>query len=385
MDLTFIMPYIPLLSGLVAGIITYLIIPSIIRVSYQRHLCDDPSRSHRKLHLHVTPTLGGVAIFAAVLFTFMVSSYAVQPWVPSMAAGLLILFFSGIKDDIYTISPLKKLILQITAVVLIIAPDNTVITNLGGVFGVHQIPYWVGFVLTTFTMIVVLNAYNLIDGVDGLAGGIGIIACSFFGWWFWQAGMMAHAVLAIVLAGSLFGFMWYNFSPAKIFMGDTGSQIVGYLLAFFAVSFVTQSTITAANTPFKQIAPVLVLSILIVPLYDTLRVFIVRVFNGQSPFEPDRRHIHHQLLDVGFNHKGTCFVIYGFNLTVIGLTMLLPTMNINILFAIILLTAVFLFPTFSLKRSVLKRFGVIVSNKNLLKKEEDDSQDSDKKPRRVAI
>src|SRR5699024_2906324 len=201
MDLTFLTPYIPLLSGLVAGIITYLLIPGIIRICYQRHLCDDPSQNHRKLHLHVTPTLGGVAIFAAVFFTFMVSSYAFQRWVPSLAAGMIILFFSGIKDDVYTISALKKLILQIIAVALIIMPDGFVITNLGGVFGFYQISYWAGFLLTVFTMIVVINAYNLIDGVDGLAGGVGLIACSFFGWWFWQAGMTAHAVLAIVLAG----------------------------------------------------------------------------------------------------------------------------------------------------------------------------------------
>lgn len=385
MDLTFLAPYIPLFSGLVAAIITYLLIPTIIRISYQRHLCDDPSLNHRKLHLHVTPTLGGVAIFAAVLFTFMVSSYAIQPWVPSLAAGLIILFFSGIKDDIYTISPLKKLILQIVAVALIIVPNNYVITNLGGVFGVHQIPFWAGFLLTTFTMIVVLNAYNLIDGVDGLAGGVGIIACAFFGWWFWQTGMMGHAVLAIVLAGSLVGFMWYNFSPAKIFMGDTGSQIVGFLLAFFAVSFVSQGVAATSNIPFKQTAPVLVLAILIVPLYDTLRVFIVRVLNGRSPFRPDRRHIHHQLLDMGFNHKGTCFVIYGFNLAIIALTILLPPMNINLLFGIVLITSIFLFPTFSLKRSVLKRFGVVISDKNALKRDDDDSRDSDKKPKRVAI
>src|SRR5699024_5229527 len=143
-----------------------------------------------------------------------------------------------------------------------------------------------------------------------------------------------------------------------------GSQIVGFLLAFFAVSFVSQGVTATSNVPFKQTAPVLVLAVLIVPLYDTLRVFIVRVLNGKSPFRPDRLHIHHQLLDMGFNHKGTCLVIYGFNISIIALAILLPPMNINLLFGIILVTAIFLFPTFRLKRGILERFGVVISGKN---------------------
>lgn len=176
--------------------------------------------------------------------------------------------------------------MQIIAVLLIIIPNGLVISNLGGVFGVHEIPYWGGILLTAFTMIVVINAYNLIDGVDGLAGGVGIIASAFFAWWFWQVGMIEASILAITLIGSLIGFLWYNFSPASIFMGDNGSQIVGFLLAFFAVSFVSKSMTAASSVPFGHIAPVLVLAILIVPLYDTLRVFIIRAYRKNHHFNP---------------------------------------------------------------------------------------------------
>ncbi|HLR76075.1 MAG TPA: MraY family glycosyltransferase [Balneolaceae bacterium] len=351
-----------------AFIITWLFIPRIIKISYEKNLCDDPSIDQRKLHIHATPTLGGVAIFAAILFTFLIGPYALQTWTPYLIAGLIVLFFSGIKDDIFTISPLNKLIFQILAVALLIIGDGLVITDLGGVFGFHQIPYWPGFLLTMFTMIVVINSYNLIDGVDGLAGGVGVIASTFFAWWFWQTGMMAHAVLAIALTGSLLAFLRFNFSPASIFMGDTGSQVVGFLLVFLAVSFVKTGVEATGTIPFGEVVPVLVLSVLIVPLYDTLRVFLMRTFRKQSPFHADRLHVHHQLLDMGLTHKSTCYIIFTFNLAIIGLTIWLPAMNINFLFVIVLLSAVALFPTFHLKRKTLSLFGISFPSKKNIKK-----------------
>lgn len=367
-----------------AFVITWLLIPRIIHISYEKHLCDDPSVDHRKMHKHAVPTLGGVAIYAAVLFTFLITPYAFQAWTPYLAAGLTVLFFSGIKDDIFNISAFKKLLLQILAVITLMWGGNLVITDLGGVFGFQQIPFAAGVLLTLFTMVVVINAYNLIDGVDGLAGGVGVIVSAFFAWWFWQAGMMAHAVLAITLAGSLFGFLWYNFNSASIFMGDTGSQIVGFFLVFFAVSFVEAGAESTAALPFQDIIPVLVLAVLIVPLYDTLRVFLVRVGRGQSPFHADRLHVHHQLLDMGLSHKNTCYVIFGFNLAIIALTMLLPSMNINVLFAVVFMSAVALFPTLQFKRKLLNLIGINIPSKHSIHKAEHISEHKEEE-KRIAV
>ncbi|HEX6981559.1 MAG TPA: MraY family glycosyltransferase [Balneolaceae bacterium] len=368
MEITLIKQFIPLLAGAGAFLITYLVIPVIIDISHLKHLCDDPA-DQRKLHKQATPNLGGIAIFAAIFVSFAVSGYAMESWSPFLAAGLTILFFSGIKDDILVISPLKKLLLQICAIAALALGGGLIITDLGGVFGFHEIPLWAGAILTFFTMAVVVNAYNLIDGVDGLAGGTGVIVSLFFGWWFWQAGMMAHAVLAITLTGSLLAFLKYNFQPASIFMGDTGSQIVGFLLAFFAVSFVKAGVAGGVDgiAPFTNIVPVLVLSVLIVPLYDTLRVFLVRAFNGKSPFRPDRSHVHHQLLDMGFTHRTCCYVIYGFNISILGLTMLLAGMEINLLFSVVLLTTMVLFPTVNIKRRLLNKFGMQIPGRPHLK------------------
>ncbi|HET6528408.1 MAG TPA: MraY family glycosyltransferase [Balneolaceae bacterium] len=358
---------IPVLTGVGSFLITYIVMPVIIDVSHLKHLCDDADGG-RKVHHKATPNLGGVGIFAGVFIAFAVSGYALQSWVPYLAAGITILFFSGIKDDILVISPIKKLLLQLTAITVLIWGAGLVITDLGGVFGLQSIPLWAGAVLTFFTIVVVVNAYNLIDGIDGLAGGIGVIASAFFAWWFWQAGMMTHSVLAITLTGSLLAFLSFNFQPASIFMGDTGSQIVGYLLAFFAVSFVNAGLAgETASIPFAETIPVMVLSVLIVPLYDTLRVFLVRAFNGHSPFQPDRRHVHHQLLDMGLSHRICCYLIYSFNLAIIGLTMLLAGTEINLLFGIVLLTTMILFPTVRIKRRLLAKLGIPVPKKPYLK------------------
>lgn len=350
--------YKPFIVGAFSLVVTYIVLPVIIRISHRKGLFDSPA-GFRKVHKHATPNLGGVGIFAAVMITFSVSGYATELWVPYLMAGLMILFFSGIKDDIMVISPLKKLTLQCLAIAAIIFGGDLVITDLGGVFGYNEIPYLAGAVLTFFTMIVVINSYNLIDGIDGLAGGIGVIASLSLGAWFWWAEMVPEAVVAFVLAGSLLAFLWYNFEPASIFMGDTGSQVVGFLLAFLAVSFVSKGVTSPAAVPFQPAVPVLVLSVLIVPLYDTLRVFIMRVARGKSPFKPDRLHVHHQLLDLGLSHKATCYVIYAFNAAILGLSLLLSSyLSINMLLGFVLLTAVVVFPTLRIKRRLLQKAGI---------------------------
>lgn len=348
--------FIPLIAALGAFIIAYRAIDVIIDVSHLKNLFDNPLEK-RKLHGDAIPHLGGIGIFIAIFIAFSLSGYAAQTWAPYLAAGMTLLLFSGIKDDILVIDPNKKLLVQIFAVIALMVGGELVITDMGGIFGFENIPYAAGFSLTFFTMIVVVNAYNLIDGIDGLAGGVGVIASVFFGWWFWEAGMIPQAALSLTLTGALLAFLLYNFQPASIFMGDTGSQIVGYVLAFLAVTFV-KSGVTATNTvPFQNAIPVLVLSVLIVPLYDTLRVFIVRIFNGRSPFSADRRHVHHQLIDLGFSHRGACFILYGYTLGILGLTVFLSGMEVNLLLGTVLLTTVIIFPTVHLKRKLVEALG----------------------------
>ena len=340
-----------------AFVISKVSIPVIILVAKRKRLLENDEED-RKIHKGLIPAFGGVAIFLSLLVSFSASSFADQfPGYGYFVAASVILFSAGLKDDILVISPLKKVFAQLAAIVLIIFGSGIYFTDLGGVFGIQAIPDWAGILLTLFMMVVVINAVNLVDGIDGLAGSIGIIASLFFGFWFYIAGFFGIAVLSGILAASLAGFLWYNVPPAKIFMGDTGSLLVGLYLSIFSVLFVNYSVSNAAITGWQHAAPILAAAILVVPLYDTLRIFIVRVFNGSSPFHPDTEHVHHHLLRMNMTHGQATIYLSVITLLVAGSTLLLSYYISNTwLFFWLLAISCLVFPTNSLKRAMLEKF-----------------------------
>jgi len=340
-----------------AFMITKISIPVIILVARRKRLLESDEED-RKIHNGLIPAFGGVAIFLALLVSFSASSFVNQfPGYGYFVAASVILFSAGLKDDILVISPLKKVFAQLAAIVLIIFGSGIYFTDLGGVLGIQAIPDWAGILLTLFMMVVVTNAVNLIDGIDGLAGSIGIIASIFFGIWFYIAGYFGVAVLCSILVASLAGFLWYNIPPAKIFMGDTGSLLVGLYLSIFAVLFVNYSVGSATVTGWQHSAPILAAAILVVPLYDTLRIFIVRVLNGVSPFHPDTEHVHHHLLRMNMTHGQATLYLSFVTVIVTGSTLLLSYYLSNTWLLIWLLSiACLVFPTNSWKRNVLTTF-----------------------------
>jgi len=184
--------------------------------------------------------------------------------------------------------------------------------------GIGKLPEVISYLLSYITIIVVVNAYNLIDGVDGLAGSLGIMTMCIFGTYFFLAEMPAYSLLAFALAGSLMAFLVFNFHPAKIFMGDSGSLLIGLVNAILVIKFITVADAGPAKLPLSSAAAI-GFSILIVPLLDTLRVFSMRIAKGRSPFSPDRNHIHHLLLDKGLNHRYVTFSCVGLNLSFIAM------------------------------------------------------------------
>jgi UDP-N-acetylmuramyl pentapeptide phosphotransferase/UDP-N-acetylglucosamine-1-phosphate transferase len=212
----------------------------------------------------------------------------------------MVIFFFGIKDDILVLSPLKKVIGQMLVAALLIFKAGIVITSMHGFLGVHSLNYTMGCFLTLFTVIVVMNAYNLIDGVDGLAGTISVITCTIFGFFFYVNGDDFFSLLAFTFSASVVGFLIYNYSPAKIFMGDTGAMLSGAVNVILVIRFIN----TAPDGSVLPIiaSPAMGFGILLMPLLDTLRVFSIRMIHGRSPFSPDRNHLHHMLLDRGFSH-----------------------------------------------------------------------------------
>ena len=339
------------------GVIFYMV-PILIKLAYRLDLYDKPD-GNRKLHTRYISPLGGVSIFIGIFLGFSLSGYAeILTGSTYLFAALVLLFFTGLKDDIAGLSANKKLMLQIVASLMVILGTGTSIHNFFGVFGIGGIPIYLSIPLTLFTMIVVMNAFNLIDGVDGLAGGIGLVASVLFGVGFAVAGQSILAVLSMVTAISLFGFLLYNFKPASIFMGDTGSLVVGFLLSFMAINFINLNPIPEFQVVFGAASPVLPIAFLIIPLYDTFTVFCKRALRGDSPFSPGRDHVHHHLLEMGFSVKQTVMLLYLYTMLISVVAIALSQLNNNIVLAVIVGMAAVLLPTNGIKRRVFSKFGL---------------------------
>jgi UDP-N-acetylmuramyl pentapeptide phosphotransferase/UDP-N-acetylglucosamine-1-phosphate transferase len=288
-------------------------IPVIINISKLKDLMAEIEV--RSSHEELTPTLGGVAIFAATLIAYFIWDNPNEGHeIHLTVAALIILFFLGIKDDILILAPKKKLYIQIAASLLLISFGNLHISNLYGLLGIYEINYMSSIIFTTFIFISLTNAINLIDGIDGLAGSVGLLSSLIFTYLFFELGLYAMATLSISLAGALMGFLKFNYSDKnKIFMGDTGSLLVGFLLSFFSVKFVAFNSDFIYNPNLGNDSPILVILILIIPLFDTLRVFILRLIEGNSPFKGDRKHMHHILIDLKLSHGQATLLLILFN------------------------------------------------------------------------
>jgi len=322
--------------------------PAIIRVAEIKQLIDAPDHI-RKFHGKMMPTLGGIGIFAAFIISFSVWGQAsALASYPFFIAGLFMLFLVGVKDDLLLMDPLKKFVVQITAALVLVVGGGVVLTDFGGLFGLGEIPWLAGVVLSVFIMVAIVNSFNLIDGIDGLAGGIGVIVSGILGIWFWGAGFMSLALLSFTLSGALLGFLSFNMHPAKIFMGDTGAMAVGFILGFLALEFMTLNVALAGEAWHVANGHVFAVAILIVPVIDTLRVAVLRSLNGKSPFAADYNHTHHKLVETGMSHLFASFSLWIANFIIIGIAFGISYLEPNIQLALILATGLLILPSIRL-------------------------------------
>jgi UDP-GlcNAc:undecaprenyl-phosphate GlcNAc-1-phosphate transferase len=315
-----------LLSGALAFLITFFAIPVIIEVARRKKLFDEPEE--RKVHKMVIPTLGGLGIFAGFILSTLIGAPVGSNELQYFAAAAIVIFFLGIKDDILALSAAKKFIGQLVAAGIIIQFGGVQISNMHGFLGITIIPHMASIVLTLFTIIVIINSFNLIDGIDGLAGSLGLLTSLIFGAYFFFAGQLLYAVMAISLAGSLVGFLIYNFSPAKILL-------IGLINSILVVKFINIAGASTGKLPLEA-APAIGFAILIVPLFDTLRVFALRILNRRSPFSPDRIHVHHYLFELGFSHRKITSLCVGSNIGLILLAFFLRGQGTTIVIGILL-------------------------------------------------
>lgn len=317
--------------------IVLITIPPIVRVARAKNIFD--VADYRKVHLKSIPTLGGISLFMAINITTAILSVGYPA--PSsfiLYAAMIMLFFTGIKDDILFIAPKTKFLIQFLAALLLVRLGNYVITDFQGILGIYEAPTFVAQSFTVLLIMFFINAYNLIDGIDGLTGMLSILASIFFSIWFFLNGLMLMAIFSTAIIGSLLGFLRFNLycKDYKIFMGDTGSLLIGLLMAIQVIWFLNINLVSGIPYPVAG-APVIALALVAIPLIDTLRVFSLRVLKGKSPFHPDKTHIHHHMLKLLPKHIHSSLCITGLNLLILlsAILLIYSGLNINLQFLII--------------------------------------------------
>ncbi len=295
-----------------AFLVTLTLMPAIIRVFRSIDLLDRPDK--RKIHSISTPSLGGIGIFAGILFGLLISmTFADLATQKYFLGGTILIFLLGVRDDLSSLLARHKLVVQIFAAFLVVFFGGVKIEGFNGLFGVQSFPWLWNEIFSVFIIVVMTNAFNLIDGIDGLAGCIALIISSFLGWASYQSGHIVDSAIAFSVAGASIGFLLYNWYPSKIFMGDTGSMVFGFMLTALMIKF-----LTTPSPPSVILSPVATsLALFVLPVYDTLRVFLIRFFTGKSPLAPDRNHIHHVLLKLGLNHAQSTLCLASFNILII--------------------------------------------------------------------
>ena len=347
-----------LLSITTSFLIAFSAVPIVIRISRSLDLLDNPSR--RKVHNVSTPSLGGIAIYIAAMISILF-------WVPiaelvEFKFLLLAIFFAfilGVRDDISSLQALDKLTIQVFAALLVVFVADIKFSGLYGLFALTNLPLGLAEFISIFVIVGLTNAFNLIDGIDGLAGSIACIVLGTFSFWFFGAGHSTLGFISASMCSAVFAFLFYNWAPSKIFMGDTGSLVLGFTISVLMIQFIDLNYLFKSGEAFYLHAPVAMsFALLILPVYDTCRVFVIRFLAGRSPMTPDKNHIHHILLKLGFEHAVATSILIGFNSILVGLAWGLQFLGNNWLSLIILISVISFgaFLDFKLKRKT-SNFG----------------------------
>jgi UDP-N-acetylmuramyl pentapeptide phosphotransferase/UDP-N-acetylglucosamine-1-phosphate transferase len=256
--------------------------------------------------------MGGLIVFLSFLFAILL-------WQPSvlfdnnrfLLAAMILMAVTGIRDDIAPLPPFLKLLVQVvTALIAVVVLTDVRLISFYGLFGVYELAPWLSYIISIAFILFVTNAFNLIDGIDGLAGTVALIGLAFLSIWFYSIGDTGSAVFLICFAGAILGFLYYNWQPASLFMGDTGSLVLGFVIAVFTLKFILFNGALHASSSYKFHAVLSAgLAVVLLPVFDTTRVFLLRILEGRSPFLPDKQHLHHAIVrKVGLHARATRWI-----------------------------------------------------------------------------
>jgi UDP-N-acetylmuramyl pentapeptide phosphotransferase/UDP-N-acetylglucosamine-1-phosphate transferase len=299
--------------------------------------------------------MGGVAIFlgfcVAGFICLELLSYRDFKFI---FASLFVIFFIGMRDDLVPMQPILKLFGQVLAISIAVVFLDLRFDSLHGLFGIHEIPISISYAATIFTMIIITNSFNLIDGIDGLAGTVSAISLLTLGSWFLLAGEENYTILAYAMLGSIIAFLFYNWHPSEVFMGDTGALVIGMMLSILTVYLLNYNNQLPENNPFHLNAPIAsALCFIYIPLLDTSRIIIIRLSKGKSPMTPDKSHIHHTMVRLGLTPRQTCIALGGLQLLLTtGIILLNPLGDLVLISVIIVISILF---SLSLDYFIIKR------------------------------
>lgn len=340
---------------MLALLFSLFLVPTIFKLALTKNFTDTPSS--RKSHSKDVPVLGGAAIYLSAIFAMLIVANIFPLKIDTNLFFLLgctstAIVFLGLVDDLLSVKLYVKLLTQFTLSIIVINATGYTIESMGGIFGVYQLSETFSFLLSVFVYVVFINMFNLIDGIDGLASSISLVGFGFFILVSYDNGSFENMLISMIGLGCILPFLYYNtLSRKKIFLGDNGSLFLGLVFGYFALHFLSPINQVVSFLP-ENYNLIVLMAVFSYPLVDTLRVFIVRLFSGKSPFLADKNHIHHILLQLGFSHTNATIliVLYTFFITTVSLFMI--GININIAFFVLLGLAVFIIclPSFLLKR-----------------------------------
>lgn len=303
------------LTIIIAGIISHYAVRKIIFISHHRRIYDIPDNV-RKIHGDHIASLGGIGIFAGYLVASSIFMH--REWYYIMAASV-ILFFTGIYDDIMNMRPSKKLMAQLLAASIAVVQAHISIDNTPFSSWIPLLPNVVYQIATIFSCAFFINVFNFVDGIDGLACSLAILYSTVLGLLFYYSGASSLAGISFCLAGATIGLLAYNWAPARIYMGDTGSMLLGFTIFTLAILCAsTPHSATSTGILSASAKSAIIIGLLFYPCFDAVRVFTIRLASKQSPLAADRRHFHHYLLDTGASHPQAVLIILSINLALIA-------------------------------------------------------------------
>lgn len=299
--------------------------------------------------------MGGIAILLGALIALLMC-LSFQEWISLrfFFIAIALMFIIGLRDDILALTPKQKLYSQFLPVLILVFLDRTTLDSTYGLFEDLIFPEWVSLIISLFVIVILTNAYNLVDGLDGLAGTIGVIVLGFYGAWFFSIGNTAVGFIAFCFSGALLAFLFFNWQPSKIFMGDTGALMIGLLISYLTIRFIRTNHDLPVSSAFKFTASVATaVCVMIIPIFDTLRVIILRLRKFQSPFKADKNHLHHQFLNLGMDHARSVISIALISIFFLVIAVLLRKQGDLVILAIVLVVCLTI--NFTLKILQTKR------------------------------